>query len=663
MYCRKCGNKIGDTDLYCQYCGTPTGFREPSSEIGEPEEPREEIIFNPPYDNKFHFAEEDTSEEPRRDEDLEEFISEPVIEEQTDARKGEQNVAREDEQIQGGASGTQNAKSGEFNWNIHEFPAKRKRTDEVDFNWNMEDFGPQKQKESGMPEEKDEEAAAFEEELFREIRDESSRIREQNIDRFFTFSRKNEEFQKLLDREYEKFKMRSEPSHVKAEAEMPQEERSFRNTEAAFENKEEAAFENKEEAAFENKEEAALEYKGEATLEGEEDLRLPFEDEPVGREQISEMALARAQFFGEELILDNESIKRKLNSDESERRLVESGEIESEFPKKITEVPSENPMEEMLEETAETPDAGKLSEVTADIPDAGEFPEETEAGTGWEESGQKRSIGRIVLVVIAIILAVEIIILGIRYFAPESLAAKMINDTQTRIIKVVSGWVDGISDMFSGNDSNNSDNAEGGIEDDDADEEGPDGKQPQGENRPVPDPNPMADKNALVSSQLGNNINIEQVRANEALAYQLGKDYGQADINNSKPVTNNIWQTPENGDPVYYDKAIVGTVIAFDSQWIDYVNDGNKGVLDLVKKGSEAYRKAASFSKVGKIKETFKLLEIGEIRQGADGFYVWTHEEIQITEKGKTTNQTYNWIYYLEPVEGKMQIVNYFKFQ
>ena len=92
------------------------------------------------------------------------------------------------------------------------------------------------------------------------------------------------------------------------------------------------------------------------------------------------------------------------------------------------------------------------------------------------------------------------------------------------------------------------------------------------------------------------------------------------------------------------------------------MNSGNKSVLNLLKKDSEAYRKTANYSKIGKIKETFKLLEIGEIRQGSTGFCVWVHEEMQITENGTITDKKYNWVYYLEPVDGKMQIVNYFKF-
>jgi len=642
MYCRKCGNKIGDTDHFCENCGTPTGFKQPPSGLGEPEEPKEEIVFNPPYDNKSPFTETEPSD-PEQEEDLKEFISDKEFDIQKETQEDKAD------------SGVETEKNSEFNWNVHEFPEKRK-TDDVEFNWNIEDFGPKEKSDFGS-QEAAAAAAAFEEELFREIRDESSRIREQNIDRFFTFSRKNEEFQKLLDREYEKFKMRSEPEgvslqSVEAEAEVPEEARHEEpplDTEIPFDE------------PSSDTESLLDEPASDTEIPFDEpvpDTEIPFDESspdteiPPGEaekpaesgkaEHISEMALARAQFFGEELVRDNESIKRKLSSEEPE---TENEQEEPEIKNEQVETETENEQEEAEAENNQV---------------------ETEVENDREEK-PKRSAGQIILVIIAVILAIEIIILGIRYFAPESQTARMIGDTQTRIIQIVSGWADGISDMFSGNPSNNDDDNEdsNSVEGDDADQNGPDAEQPMddGGSPPAPDPNPTADKNALVSSQLGNNTNIEQVRANESLAFQPGKDYGQGGINNSKPITNNIWLTPENGDPVYYDKAVVGTVIAFDSRWIDYVNGGDKSVLDLLKKDSEAYRKAASFSKVGKVKETFKLLEIGEIRQSGNGFYVWAHEELEIVENGKTTNQKYNWIYHLEPVDGKMQIVNYFKFQ
>lgn len=283
----------------------------------------------------------------------------------------------------------------------------------------------------------------------------------------------------------------------------------------------------------------------------------------------------------------------------------------------------------------------------------------TETGTETESENKKNRIGIVILIIISIILIFELAILGIRYLAPDSDAAFMINSTQTRLTDTISGWFR-ISDSDSGKDSSNDATIENQEKEDttDTEQQTPD----LSESTPEPDPAPMADKAALVATQLANNVNIQQVNANETLAYQEGRDYGRADINQSKPIANNIWQTPEGAAPVYYDQSIVGTIIAFDSQWIDYVNGSSKNVLSLLKEGSTAYKYAVSYPKIGKVQETFKLLEIGEIRQGDQGFYVWTHEVIQLTEKGQTSEKKYNWIYYLEPVDGKMNIVNYFKF-
>lgn len=681
MYCRMCGNKTGDSDHYCQVCGTPTGYKESSAAPAETSEMKEEIVFNPPYENKAHFTEEDPpyaeverSEPEEEEKDLKEFISENEIE----AQKNEEDTINPEV-----------VKDGEFAWNIYEFPGSKK-TEEIAFNWNMEDFNQAEPKEA--------EPTPFEEEFFQEIRDDSNRIKEQNIDRFFTFSRKNEEFQELLDKEYEKLNRNTEPEiqvKVVKESGIPEvvplqeihmdsvvpEEAQYREIPLDTEIPIEETVLNTE-PVEEN--EAKTE-----PVEIEQEAELTIEDEPVQAEaaqksehlseMAQEMAQARALFFGEELIRDNESIKKKLVHDESGERPESVKETGSEPEEESGTKPDEGVIladilkteepEEEIDRRAESVAAAyslaasekAIEQEHSAAPIPGLIGEEEEEG-----ENHKRSIGQILLIILAVILFIEIAILGIRYFAPESAASKAISNAQTQIFNTVSDWTDGIKDLFSGNDSNEDEDKTG----DNEDKANPDqGEQSSGEEsddtvaeNPAPDPNPIADKNALVSSQMGNNSNIGQVKANEALAYQTGKDYGLADINNSKPITNNIWQTPENDDPVYYDKSIVGTVIAFDSQWIDYVNGGSKSVLELLKKGSKAYQNAANFSKIGKIKETFKLLEIGEIRQGSKGFYVWVHEELQIVENGTATDRKYNWIYYLEPTDGKMQIVNYFKF-
>lgn len=671
MYCRMCGNKLEDSDHYCQYCGTPTGSGESVPGPEEAPDSKEEIVFNPPYANKSYFAEEETasgkeerSEPSEEKEDLKAYISEDEIK----AHKQEEASA---EQV--------GVKNREFVWNVHEFPsAKKKESESIEFNWNMEAFGRQEEK---IPS-----AAAFEEELFREISDESSRIREQNIDRFFTFSRKNEEFQKLLDREYEKFR------------------KHFGSEEAAAED-EEAESAHLAQTPEEPKSQTPEEPKAEPLPE-EVRHEAPSFDAGSHSEHLSEMAQARKQFFGKDLLRDNDSIKKALvveepESDETrdlpvngggsagnenlpdrEHGGLHSGEYdpppgEEDSPGNVfsAEEPKEEEESKAVKEpeTAAPPlevsltEAPPLEAALAELwPSDPAHPAEVAEKESEAEERSKVSLGQIALIIIAIILAIEIIILGIRFFAPESAAAQAIREAQTGIFKTVSDWSEGIGDLFSGKAADKDGKANGSDADkDNGGQAKPSGEQPtdDGTKAPAPDPNPMSDKNALVTSQLGNNKNVEQVKANEALVYRQGTDYGQPDINNSKPIVNNIWQTPENGEPVYYDKSVVGAIIAFDSQWIDYVNGGSKSVMELVKKDSKAYKNAVSFSKIGKIKETFKLLEIGEIRQGANGFYVWVHEEIQITEKGKTTDKKYNWIYYLEPTDGKMQIVNYFKFQ
>jgi len=246
-----------------------------------------------------------------------------------------------------------------------------------------------------------------------------------------------------------------------------------------------------------------------------------------------------------------------------------------------------------------------------------------------------------------------------------------VGKAHSQVAETVSGWADGIKGVLPGG-SQDQDDQQGSGQDDQqgesqegegiADPDGTGTENGQHEAPPIPDPNPMADKDALIATQIGNNVHILEIRANTSLGYEAGRDYGNADLNSSQPITNNIWQAPPDSPPVYYDQAVVGTVIAFDSQWIDYVNAGNQGVLGLMKPESEAYNKSTTYSKLGKIQETFQLLEIGEIRRGQYGFYVWVRESIQITEEGVAEDKSYNWIYYMEPLDGRMLVVDYYPY-
>ncbi len=809
MYCKMCGKLLDDTDRHCRFCGTPTGFGDAKVTIEESSEPEEEVVFNPPYEEETEkektrgllLMEEETEavlttetigaketiesteakDFPQNNQELKEFISSEIMEQEKDQKGLQRSGLRQNE----------------FTWNVHEFPKTRK-TEDVEFDWKLEEYGKDSVNEF--------KPTSLEDELFREIREETGKSGESDVDRFFTFSKKNEEFQKLLDREYEKLNRNiGITDEIVVESIGDEVHPNVMN----------------QDTLVAESEPSLVNHISDDSMIAE---KLETEEKNQKAAHIEEMEKARASFFGDSIIKDNETIKKSIAIEEpSEGALKTHVTIEKESQEEmslVTEAPTENnqvdlaeaPMEPLAEElgaiTIEENDISTVIDEAEQIVDIdtleqiavvdkpvddsellenshkdafetkafsrkqfeladptvsqeviamaphwseenekidptavtksgkttadyireemeaqaetekneadqiitqnqdkavqtvnevfdtleGDFPERRElSAVSDTEDGQQKSyeaydfladvveeerisaedikdkkrtkIGKIILYIIIVLLVAEIVILGVRYFAPDSGAASSINQSQTGALEKIGGWFGSIVDKFTSSDENDKEDQEAdpATEENIPDQSGEADNQTPSEPAAVePDTTPLADKDALVRSQLSNNVNIKTVRANTTLAYQTGKDYGEADLNQSSPIENNVWVTTDGGEVLYYDESLVAAVIAFDSQWIDYVNGTNKSVLNLLKPGSKAYENSANYSKVGKIKETFEVLEIGEIRQGASGFYVWVHEEITVTESGKTANKKYDWIYYLEPVNGKMMIVNYF---
>ena len=171
MYCRKCRNLLDDTDQYCRKCGEPTGFHVPDKskedKSKESIESAEEVVLNPPItdkvNNNFLFFNEESE----------------LNKTAADSKKIEL------------------PKNNEFVWDVHDF-STQKKIEDIEFNWNLDEY-----RQPGIKEEIE---PMLEETLFREIKDESNKSSKSKIDRFYTFNKKNEEFQKLLDKEYERLK-------------------------------------------------------------------------------------------------------------------------------------------------------------------------------------------------------------------------------------------------------------------------------------------------------------------------------------------------------------------------------------------------------------------------------------------------------------------------
>ncbi|MHC1723512.1 MAG: zinc-ribbon domain-containing protein [Aminipila sp.] len=604
MFCRKCGKTLLDGDRFCSYCGAQVIERNENIDIGESVE---EIIYN---------------DEPALD------ILVGSLEKIESPQK---TIAQTWHEI----NGKNLDKPSKPHWNLEGFPVageEPKKTEDIKVDWDKRELlrfeTMHEEKKVSKPdifemfdnqlkEEKDTEnsnkdtlifyrepvakvqqvepevkqnviESTLEQELFKPKNNINDRLHtpaEEQIDKFYTFSKKNEEFQKLLDKEYERLK--KTPDFVYPEPKIPS------NIE-----------------------------KLEINLPTEQNL------EPV-IEKTTEKIEENIENTAEK-IEENSEIKNKKNSLEQEPAVEKEKQLEEQGENSSGEKPDM--------QSAEVSPALPWDEMESPL---GEFTD--------PDAGKKISPMGVILSIIIVLLAFEVAILGIKCFLPESSAAAFINDK----LGVAVNWVDLLK-------SSNKDQEE---QKKPAEETNKDKSEAAKEVNAVvqPDPVPNSDKSELIEEALVYNTNIKSIVADDSLSYAENIDYEDKDINNSKPIENNIWYEDENGNTVYYDKEIVKNIIQFDSAWIDYVNKKDDTVLGFTKEGSSAYTKTKNFSSVGKITENFDTLKIGEIRQGNNGFYLWVHEAITIKEKEKVKQVNYNYVYHLEPVAKQMKIVSYIK--
>lgn len=507
-------------------------------------------------------------------------------------------------------------------WNIADFPGHDvKKTEEINFDWgNNSDFkkteatteeialspaqkpdGPKPIIDGGF-------IAAIEEviiqgkDLEEEIFAEASLVesiptggelhkRNKIVDKFYTFNKKNEEFQKLLDKEYEKIKEGTTDGL---------DDQSFRDSVSEINKKSNETW---------------------------------SEFNPT--EHIAEMALARERFFGpivepyketktempetiglpgeEPLPEDNILPDLEICKDEQtmpadhEDAIAVAVEPEKEesfstpLDDNLTPEDFEDPKSEIPESNATEPTVPEPNEPEPNTPEAeepnGEDDEMLSIRDKWvkyeEEEGEEEDddekhsgskVGKFIIGFLILLLLTQVALLGIKLVAPESAVAQFVDEKVQQVILFFQG----------------SDNTSHAI---------------------LIDRNIAADdKTGLIQMQIdkNNNGNIAEIKYNEALQLNTTKVYSDTALNMSTILQDNEWYTKEDGEVVYYDDQAIGATISYES----------------------ARRLAEG--------ESFATLEIGEIRISGEDLYVWVAEEItprerqekilRITVSGETMN-------------------------
>ena len=267
------------------------------------------------------------------------------------------------------------------------------------------------------------------------------------------------------------------------------------------------------------------------------------------------------------------------------------------------------------------------SEVVVSVESLTEVPEVAEAAGAVaagavadeeeeEHHGKGRVVLKVLLVILIILLALEIAGVAIKWLAPTSNAANFIDTQLTKVFQLISGEDDKELSVFAEAEEIRTE--------------------------------PLEDKTELIAAEKSKNKNgnIGSVVYNQDLAFDSEKKYENTDLNLTQDLTDVAWYKNADNRQVYYDQAIVGAMIAYDSQRVNLVNGNDTTVLNLMVEGTDLYNEVSATA--GKGGMTFEMLQLGEIRQSGSSYFIWTAETIN----GKTES----YIYEMQPAGETMKI-------
>lgn len=638
MYCKKCGKRLADGDKFCGNCGTKIDASEINIGFAEEEpKPKKNFDFGAFNWDLDGYPDEDKA----KTEDVD-FNWNTVLEEKKrkdiEEKSFTETIMTENElfdRIQS-EDNAKDASEISFNWEL----GSTTRVEKAD---RFESIIPkvEEKAELEIPVEVSEEheevkdLVDIDEALAAGLAAASSPRR--SIDKFYTFNQKNEEFQALLDQEYERLRNRiredSEAEAIIANKEEKLEqaratwskealEEPVEETEETVEVAEEtetpvkAAVEAEVEVAeaeavndAEDTEEADVE--PESEFEEVEEIEEATEEDEEAVQEAEEPAIQEEACACE----TEEEVACDISSEDSEEACVVEAQAQVEEVAKAEEAETEDEHDDTEEaEAEETP-----SEPESGNPPSDEEKKEEEASGDEDsketklhysdifanddvhdsDSGNEQKTGRwkiIVLDIIIVILAIAVICSGILVFAKGSAPANKISQGIS--------WV---TEKFSGSSDKSKDDKK-------SEEKAEKAKS-------------MED---VVAAAKKNYVNIGKVQYDSKLKFDTSKDYGISELKNAKN-----FKDGEFSDGKLLSEAIVNLSLGYYSGLTDKVNSGSDDVLKLINEDSELYGHVKAIAE-GNEEQQIKNIKIGEIKNSGSNYYVI----LQITEGKANSSDT-----------------------
>ena len=655
MYCKKCGKRLADGDKFCGNCGTKIDVSEINIGFAEEEpKPKKNFDFGAFNWDLDGYPDEDKA----KTEDVD-FNWNTVLEEKKrkdiEEKSFTETIMTENElfdRIQS-EDNAKDASEISFNWEL----GSTTRVEKAD---RFESIIPkvEEKAELDIPVEVSEEheevkdLVDVDEALAAGIAAASSPRK--SIDKFYTFNQKNEEFQALLDQEYERLRNRIREDS-EAEAIIANKEEKLEQARATWSKEalEEPVEEAEETVEVAEETEALVETaaEAEADVAEAEAVNDTEETEDAQSTEVETEEVPETEEAGLETESEVEEVEEVEEAEEDDAAVQEAEEdavqeeacacaceTEEEVACDISSEDAEDACvvetAAQVEETAKAEDAETEDEHDdAEEAEAEETPSEPESGnppsdeekkeeeaSGDEDSketklhysdifanddvhdsdsGNEQKTGRwkiIVLDIIIVILAIAVICSGILVFAKGSAPANKISQGIS--------WV---TEKFSGSSDKSKDDKKS--------------------EEKVEKTKSMED---VVAAAKKNYVNIGKVQYDSKLKFDTSKDYGISELKNAKN-----FKDGELSAGKLLSEAIVNLSLGYYSGLTDKVNSGSDDVLKLISEDSELYGHVKAIAE-GDEEHQIKDIKIGEIKNSGSNYYVI----LQITEGKANSSDT-----------------------
>ena len=654
MYCKKCGKKLADGDRFCGNCGTKIDVSDINIGFAEEEtKPKKNFEFGAfnwdldgyPDEEKAKTEDVDFNwntvlEEKKRKEIEEKSFTETIITENElfDKIRNE-NSAKDASELS-------------FNWELGS-------TTRVDRANRFESIIPKSEEKTELDvpievsDEHDEaqDIVDVDEALAAGIAAASSPRK--SIDKFYTFNQKNEEFQALLDQEYERLRNRiredSEAEAIIADKEEkleqaratwskePLDEHNEEEPEKLVETKEEIGTHSEE---FVETEVETPEYESNDETDRLEDIE-DTETEAKPQSELDDASEEETEDIVEETeesVTEDETVaceseegtecKQDSNEAHDEEACAavsiepETEDVVDNEPEDVAEAESEEIIDNSKElhaeeEISNTPESGNPPSDEEKEKEEKSGDEDSKAAklhyrdifanddVNGGDSGDEQKTGRwkiIVLDIVILILAIAVICSGILVFAKGSAPANKISQGIS--------WV---TEKFSGNNDSSKDKATNKSDNE--------GKQTKS----------MED---VVAAAKKNYVNIGKAQYDSSLKFDKSKDYGISELKSAKK-----FKDGEFSEGKMLSEAIVNLSLGYYSGLTDKINSGSDDVLKLIDEDSELYGHVKAITE-GDEEHKIKEIKIGEIKGSDDKYYVIMQVTEGKADSSSTTKET-----------------------